>query len=63
LKDLEKQLDPSLFQRIHRSTLINMNRIVKLISHINGEFFVTLESGARLKISRRYKDKVRHLIA
>ena len=63
MKDLEKQLDPSLFQRIHRSTLINMNGVVKLISHINGEFFVTLESGARLKMSRTYKDKLRHLIA
>ncbi len=62
MKELEKQLDPSLFQRIHRSTLINVNRIVKLISHINGEFFVTLESGARLKMSRTYKDKLRHLI-
>ena len=62
MKDLEKQLDPSLFQRIHRSTLININRIVKLISHINGEFFVILESGARLKMSRTYKDKVRQLI-
>lgn len=62
MKELEKQLDPSLFQRIHRSTLINVKRIVKLISHINGEFFVTLESGARLKMSRTYKDKLRHLI-
>ena len=63
MKDLEKQLDPSVFQRIHRSTLININRVVKLISHINGEFFVTLESGARLKMSRTYKDKLQHLIA
>ena len=63
MKDLERQLDPSVFQRIHRSTLININRIVKLISHINGEFFVTLNSGARLKMSRTYKDKVRQFIA
>jgi len=63
MKDLEKQLDPTVFQRIHRSTLINVNRIVKLITHINGEFFVTLESGARLKMSRTYKDKLRHLIS
>jgi two-component system LytT family response regulator len=63
MKDLERQLDPSVFQRIHRSTLININRIVKLISHINGEFFVTLSSGARLKMSRTYKDKVRQFIA
>jgi two-component system LytT family response regulator len=63
MKELEHQLNPAEFQRIHRSTLINVNRIVKLISHINGEFFVTLESGARLKMSRTYKDKVRQFIA
>ena len=62
MKDLERQLNPSVFQRIHRSTLINVNRIVKLISHINGEFFVTLDSGARLKMSRTYKDKFRQFV-
>lgn len=59
MKDLEAQLDPATFQRIHRSTLVNLKRIVKLTSHINGEFFLTLDCGARLKLSRTYKDRVR----
>jgi two-component system LytT family response regulator len=63
MKALEKQLNPALFQRIHRSTLINVDRIAKLISHINGEYFVMLKSGARLKMSRTYKDKVNNLVS
>lgn len=62
MKQLEQQLDPTIFQRIHRSTLVNIRRVVKLTSHINGEFFLTLDCGARLKMSRSYKDKVKHLL-
>ena len=62
MKDLEAQLDPATFLRIHRSTLVNVARVVKLSSHINGEFFLTLDCGARLKMSRTYKDKVAHLL-
>jgi len=62
MKDLEAQLDPSTFQRIHRSTLVNLERVVKLSSHINGEFFLTLECGACLKMSRTYKDRVAHFL-
>ena len=62
MKDLEAQLDPGTFQRIHRSTLVNLNRVVKLSSHINGEYFLTLECGARLKLSRTYKDSVSHFL-
>ena len=62
MKDLETQLDPGTFQRIHRSTLVNLKRVVKLSSHINGEFFLTLDCGARLKMSRTYKNKVAHFL-
>lgn len=62
LKSLEQQLDPGTFQRVHRSTIVNLNRIAKLTSHINGEYFLTLDCGARLKTSRSYRDALRHLI-
>lgn len=62
MKHLEAQLDPKLFKRIHRSTLVNLEQIAKLSSHINGEFFVTLECGACLKMSRTYKSSVAHLL-
>jgi two-component system, LytTR family, response regulator len=60
MKELESQLDPSVFQRVHRSTIVNLNRVEKVSSHINGEFHLTLSCGTSLKMSRSYKDKVRH---
>jgi two-component system, LytTR family, response regulator len=58
MKQLEAQLDPDLFQRVHRSTLVNLNRVDKICSHINGEYHLILKGGARLKMSRSYKDKI-----
>ncbi len=58
MKQLEALLDPALFLRVHRSTLINAQHVVGLTAHDNGEFFVTLTQGARLKVSRGYRDKV-----
>jgi len=61
MKELEAQLDPSIFQRVHRSTIVNLARVEKVSSHINGEFHLTLTCGSSLKMSRSYKDKIKHL--
>ncbi len=58
MKALEEQLNPALFQRVHRSTIVNIKRIEKISSHINGEYHLILLSGDKLKMSRSYKDKV-----
>jgi two-component system LytT family response regulator len=60
MKDLEAKLDPTIFQRVHRSTIVNLERVDKVSSHINGEFHLTLSCGSSLKMSRSYKDKVKH---
>lgn len=60
MKELEAQLDPNIFQRVHRSTIVNLQRVDKVSSHINGEFHLTLSCGSSLKMSRSYKDKVKH---
>ncbi|GMV29981.1 MAG: DNA-binding response regulator [Rhodanobacteraceae bacterium] len=61
MREMEQRLDPRRFQRIHRSTIVNLACVRELRSHVNGEYFVTLESGQTLKLSRSYKDKV-HLL-
>jgi two-component system LytT family response regulator len=58
LKELESLLDPALFLRIHRSTLINAGLVAVVEPHANGEYFVTLTHGTRLKVSRSYRDKI-----
>lgn len=60
MKELESKLDPSIFQRVHRSTIVNLHRVEKVSSHINGEFHLTLSCGSSLKMSRSYKEKVKH---
>lgn len=59
MKELEKELDDKILQRIHRSTIVNVKQVKEMESHINGEYFLTLDSGHRVKLSRTYKDKLK----
>ena len=61
MKELEKALDADFLQRIHRSTIVNVRCVREMQSHINGEYFLTLESGHTVKLSRTYKDKLKFL--
>jgi two-component system, LytTR family, response regulator len=62
MKQLESALDPQLFQRVHRSAIVNLTRVRKLRPHANGEYFLTLISGQELKLSRTHRDKVELLL-
>jgi two-component system, LytTR family, response regulator len=62
MRELEKQLDPQRFPRIHRSTIINARRVVELRPHTNGESFLRLDCGQELKLSRSYREKLSLLI-
>lgn len=62
MKDLEEYLDPKLFQRVHRSTIVNLRRVKSLRAHMNGEYFLRLEGGQELKLSRTYRDKVEYFL-
>ena len=62
MKELETQLNPKLFQRIHRSSIVNVKHVVEIKSHSNGECFVSLKSGFQLKVSRGYKKKIADFI-
>ncbi|MEM6414789.1 MAG: LytTR family DNA-binding domain-containing protein [Pseudomonadota bacterium] len=62
MKTLQQRLDPSRFQRIHRSAIVNVNMVQELNPHSNGEYFVTLRNGTQLKLSRSYKDVVSRFI-
>jgi two-component system LytT family response regulator len=62
MKELEEMLDPRLFQRVHRSTIVNLARVAALRPHLNGECFLRLQSGQEIKLSRSYRDKVEMLL-
>jgi len=61
MHELEQRLDPQRFARVHRSTIVNVARVKELRPHHNGEYFLVLDSGQELKLSRSYKDKLRLL--
>jgi two-component system, LytTR family, response regulator len=54
LSAIERRLDPSRFVRIHRSAIVNVDRIAGLRTGLHGEFAVVLASGRRLRCSRTY---------
>jgi two-component system LytT family response regulator len=55
LLELERDLAGGVFCRIHRSAIVNLNRIRGLELKENGEYEVVLISGARLRLSRRFR--------
>jgi two-component system, LytTR family, response regulator len=58
LSMMEAQLDPKKFRRIHRSAIVNVERIKELQPLFNGEHSIVLENGTKLVLSRNYKDKL-----
>jgi len=54
---IEAQLDPEAFFRIHRCHIVNIERVRELQPSFNGEYVVFLKNGARLTLSRGYRDK------
>lgn len=62
MKDLEKRLDPRHFQRIHRSTIVNLSLVRQVKPHTNGECFLVLDSGTQVKVSRSYRDVVARFV-
>jgi two-component system LytT family response regulator len=53
---IESQLSPSQFVRVHRSTIVNVDRIQELRSSFNGEYVILLHDKTRLTLSRGYRD-------
>jgi len=59
---LEARLDPKRFIRIHRSTIVNIDRMRKLSPSFAGEYAVVLNDGTKLKLSRGYHERIATLL-
>lgn len=59
LTALEKRLDPARFVRIHRSTIVNLERVRELQPVFHGDYVIILRDGTELAVSRNYRDKLR----
>jgi two-component system LytT family response regulator len=62
MNELEEKLDPKKFLRIHRSTIVNFDRVKELHQNPNGEYTVVLKSGAELKLSRNRRERLEELL-
>ena len=58
ISPLEETLDPRLVARIHRSTIVNLNRVREMQQWFSGDYVVILEDGTKLRLSRHYRDRV-----
>jgi two-component system LytT family response regulator len=61
LRRIEERLDPARFKRAHRSSILNLDRVVRLEPSFHGEFVAVLRGGARVAVSRSYSAWVREL--
>jgi len=52
MADLERSLDPARFFRLHRSSIVNLDRIRQMVPHVKGEYAVVLHDGTTLRMSR-----------
>ncbi|MBL6750784.1 MAG: response regulator transcription factor [Nevskia sp.] len=59
---IEQQLDPERFVRIHRSTIVNLDRVAELAPLFNADHCVRLKNGTELTLSRSYHERVRALL-
>jgi len=63
MKDLLKELDQNLFKRVHRSTIVNLSCIEEVIPHTKGEYFLLLEGGEQIKVSRNFRTVIKSFLA
>jgi two-component system, LytTR family, response regulator len=58
MSELEADLDQNIFCRIHRSSIVNLDRVIRLKLNEDGEYEVHLNSGTSLRLSRRYRKQL-----
>lgn len=62
MNELEQKLDPEAFLRVHRSTIVNFDRLKELRQTATGEYVVVLRDGTKLKLSRSRRARLQQLL-
>jgi two-component system, LytTR family, response regulator len=62
MSGVEAKLDPARFIRIHRTSIVNIDRIKELLPLFHGEYDVVLRNGRTLTLSRGYRDRLQGLL-
>jgi two-component system LytT family response regulator len=62
MQNIETKLDPNKFLRIHRSVIVNVDRIKEMHPMFNGDYAVILRDKTELPLSRNYRDRLQSLL-
>ncbi len=62
LAGIERRLDPTLFARLHRSTVVNIARIAEIQPFYHGDAYAILRDGTRLRVSRTYRARLERIV-
>jgi two-component system LytT family response regulator len=62
IRDMESRLDPDRFVRVHRSTIVNVDRVKELLPSFHGEYTIALRDGTRMSSSRGYSERLQAII-
>lgn len=62
MQRLEETLDPTLFARVHRSAIVNLTRVRKLLLERDGAYEIVLGSGAVVPVGATYRPRVEHFV-
>ena len=60
LGNIERKLDPGRFARVHRSSIVNLDRVARMDLWGAGDYVVLLKDGTKLKLSRWYRSRIEH---
>jgi two-component system LytT family response regulator len=58
LGNIERKLDPTRFARVHRSSIVNLDRVARMDLWGAGDYMVLLKDGTKLKLSRWYRSRI-----
>lgn len=61
MKKMESILDTGRFARVHRSSIVNLERVSSYRPHTNGEYFLTMTCGKEIKVSRSHRDEIKRI--
>ena len=62
MKSVEARLNPEVFVRVHRSAIVNIDRVTSLEPYFHGEYVVTMRDGTKLTSSRSHSGRLRALL-
>jgi two-component system LytT family response regulator len=63
MTSMEKRLDPSLFMRVHRSAIVNLQYVKEVRTEARGDFIVQLKNGQKVSMSRSYRSRMGEMLA